>query len=66
MEPEVYKHYAVIFYPDGKQINIGGWTKESIKQDLADMKRKGLITDDCNIRIYGVTESGTRVYEEDI
>ena len=63
---KVFKHYAFICHPDGRQTTIGGWTKESIEQDLADMKRKKLINDDCSIRIYGVTESGTRVYEEDI
>ena len=56
-----FKYYAVIYRPDGKQITIGGWTEESIRHDLADMKLKKLIDDDCTVEIYGVNENGDRI-----
>ena len=61
MTVKVFKYYAFICHPDGRQTTIGGWTKESIKKDLADMERKKLIDDDCTVEIYGENENGDRI-----
>lgn len=55
------KIYANTYNPKtGRYIEIGG-TRESIKKDLKDMEKKGLIDRDCIVDIYAVNEMGDRV-----
>lgn len=44
----------------GRHIEVGG-TRESIKKDLKDMERKGLIDRDCIVDICAVNEMDNRV-----
>lgn len=48
------KYYAYIYnVKTGKQLEIGG-TKESIKKDLKEMEKQGIVNNDCTINIYKV------------
>ena len=48
------KTYAHIYnWKTGKGLEIGG-TAEQVKQDLADMRKKGIHTDDCSVETYTV------------
>lgn len=55
------KIYANTYNPKtGRHVEIGG-TRESIKKDLEDMEKKGLIGWDCIVDVYAVNEMGDRV-----
>ena len=55
------KIYANIWNPDtNKQTRIGG-TRASIKKDLRDMEKLGLINEDCIVDVYAVNEQGSVV-----
>lgn len=55
------KIYANTYNPKtGRHIEIGG-TRESIKKDLKDMERLGLIDESCTVDIYAVNDMGDRV-----
>lgn len=48
------KTYARIYnWKTGEGLEIGG-TSEQVKKDLADMRKKGIITDDCSVETYTV------------
>lgn len=48
------KTYAHIYnWKTGKGLEIGG-TAEQVKQDLADMRKKGILTYDCSVETYTV------------
>lgn len=54
------KIYANTYNPKtGRHIEIGG-TRESIKKDLKDMERIGLIDESCTVDIYAVNDMGDR------
>lgn len=43
------KTYARIYnWKTGKELEIGG-TEEQVKQDLKDMAKKGILTEDCSV-----------------
>lgn len=55
------KIYADTYNPKtGRHIEIGG-TRESVKKDLKDMERKGLIDKSCTVYVYAVDETGKQV-----
>lgn len=55
------KVYAHTYNPTTKKhIEIGG-TKESIKKDLRDMEKLGLINQNCTVDIYAVNERGVYI-----
>lgn len=55
------KIYANTYNPKtDRHIEIGG-TRESIKKDLKDMERKGIIDEDCTVDVYAVNDMGVRV-----
>lgn len=55
------KVYANTYNPEtGKHIEIGG-TKESIKKDLKNMEKIGLINKNCTVDIYAVNEKGQKI-----
>ena len=55
------KIYANIYNLEtDKYVEIGG-TKDSIKKDLKDMERIGMINEKCTVDIYAVDERGKRV-----
>lgn len=49
------KTYARIYnWKTGESLEIGG-TSEQVKKDLTDMRKKGIITDDCSVETYTVS-----------
>lgn len=55
------KVYADTYDPTtGKHIEIGG-TKESIKRDLKEMEKIGLINKNCTVNVYAVNEKGVHI-----
>lgn len=48
------KTYARIFnWKTGESLEIGG-TKDQVDRDLINMKKQGLLTDDCSVDTYTV------------
>lgn len=55
------KIYADTYNPmTGKHIEIGG-TKESVKKDLKEMEKIGLINKNCTVNVYAVNEKGAHI-----
>lgn len=48
------KVYAKIYNPVTNQIFEIGGTSESVKRDLKDMDRKGMINEKCSVEVYAV------------
>lgn len=54
VEAFTQKTYARVYnWRTGKSVEIGG-TEEQVEKDLKDMKRKGIIDEDCEISRYKV------------
>lgn len=52
------KTYARIYnWKTGKDLEIGG-TEEQVKQDLKDLEKKGILTEDCSVETYIVHIEG--------
>lgn len=46
------KTYARIYnWKTGKELEIGG-TEEQVKQDLKDLEKRGILTEDCSVETY--------------